>query len=120
MSLADAFIPVVRAQRELVMHQTWGHLKVDRRKRHPGYILFTAGEFRDVVVINSEFDDVPDSPWFYTHIHDFIMKKAGRREQCGKVFRFDGYYRVCLNGVGQFIGKVRVVRMPGRRSRGAR
>ena len=114
-TFADAFVEPEAAFKAAVMHQTWGHLKVDRRKRHRGYILFTAGEYRDLVVIKSDFGDVPDSPWFYTHIHDFISKKAGKREQCGKGFRFDGFYRVCLNGVGQFIGKTRVVRMPGRK-----
>jgi len=114
MSLADVFAPVVEMQRAQVMNDTWGHLKVDCRKKHPGYILFTAGEYRDLTVIRSSFKGVPDSPWFYTHIHDFIGKKAGRREDCGKVFRFEGFYRVCLNGKGQFIGKTRVVRIPNR------
>lgn len=112
MSLADAFIEPEMQHRARVMHATWGHLKVDRRKKHPGYIIFTKGEFRDEVVIKSEFKDVPDSPWFHTHIHEFIQKKLGYDcGKCGKIFRFVGYYRVCLNGVGQFIGKVHVVRV---------
>lgn len=111
MSLADAFIPTEQAYKNQVMNATWGHLAAKRSVKHRGYILFAAGEYGDLICIKSMFKNVPDSPWFYQHVHDFIFKKAGKREQRGKVFRFDGHYRVCLNGVGQFIGKVRVVRL---------
>ena len=56
-TFADAFVEPEAAFKAAVMHQTWGHLKVDRRKRHRGYILFTAGEYRDLVVIKSDFGD---------------------------------------------------------------
>lgn len=112
MSLADAFLPAEVDHRNRVMQATWGHLAAKRNVKHPGHILFACGEFGDFICIRSDFKDVESSPWYYDHLHKFIAKKVGfDRSARGKVYRFDGHYRLCLNGVGQFIGKVRVIRM---------
>jgi hypothetical protein len=106
-SFAEAFIPAEQEHKNRVMHATWGHLAPEPRKKYRGYMVFACGQYRDIVVISSDYSDMPNSPWLYQAEHDFAFKKAKR----GKVHRFDGTLMMCKNGKFKFSGKVRTLRV---------
>lgn len=108
MSLADAFIPAEEEHRHRVMVSTWGHLIPKRGTPHKGFILFTIGEYGQITPIQSRFENVADSPWFWDHQQDYIYKEGKKRPR-GAVLRFDGHYVMFKNGKGRFTGKVTTV-----------
>lgn len=104
--MQEAFAPAEAEYRNRVIHATWGHLAPEPRKKYRGYVLFTFGEYGDITVIKDNFEGLPDSPWFYEHVHEFASRKVKTR---GRVYRFDGTYMMLKNGNSRFSGKVRVV-----------
>lgn len=86
----DAFIPVERDFKTRVMGMTWGHLAPKKNKKYYGSILFTLSNYGDNTIINSEFNALPDSPWFYTAMDDFIYEQKLDR---GGVYKFIGTFR---------------------------
>jgi hypothetical protein len=102
MSLADAFAPYEAQYKAEVMANTWGHLYPEPRKKYPGFVIFAHSAYGDLVVIKSEFDDLPDSPWFFEDLRMLLMKYE---TESGKVYRFDGYYMKYKNGNCIFAGK---------------
>jgi hypothetical protein len=116
MSLASAFAEVEAYNRALVEHQTWGHLAPKPKVIYPGYVVFTHGCFGDITVIESEFGELPDSPWFYRALHeyvgDFIVPpRKNEMKMRGGIWRFDGYCKMFKNGRIKFSGKVRPMRI---------
>lgn len=103
MSLADAFAPAEARHRSQVLAATFGHLAPQARKKYPGSIIFAQSEFGQLVPIRSSFDDLPDSPWFYQHLTDFVADKA---TEPGQVCRFEGHYQLYKNGKGKFTGTI--------------
>jgi hypothetical protein len=103
MSLADAFAPAEQHYRNQVIAATFGHLAPEPRKAYPGTILFTHSEYGQLVPIRAHFDGLPDSPWFFEHLNDFVADKA---TVAGGVYRFKGTYMLCKNGNARFVGKV--------------
>jgi len=90
MSLADAFAPYEAKQRESVMEATWGHLAPKKRKTYRGYIVFTHSIYGDILNIANDFGELPDSPWFFQAMMDFICSQDTEQ---GCVYRFDGTFR---------------------------
>ncbi len=85
-------IDVYGTRREAeVMQETWGHLAPEPGKTYTGTVVFTNGCFRDLTVITCEFADLPDSPWFYDTLHNWLLDQEPEE---GKVYRFTGTYRV--------------------------
>ncbi|RWH52266.1 MAG: hypothetical protein E5V72_01460 [Mesorhizobium sp.] len=125
MSLADAFAPVIAAQRAQVLAETWGHLAPKVREIYSGYILFTLGCHGDITLIDWEFKqpdgtELNSSPWFYEDINDFIgreIEKKGNRH--GGIWRFDGTFERLKNGKSRWRGKTSpmraVLRFPRRK-----
>lgn len=103
MSLADAFAPADNHYRNQVIAATFGHLAPEPRKRYPGTILFTQSEYGSLVPIRARFEGLPDSPWFFEHLNDFVADKA---TEAGAVYRFKGTYMLFKNGSHQFTGSV--------------
>jgi hypothetical protein len=103
MSLAQAFAPAEAAHRAQVLAATFGHLAPSIRKKYHGSILFTQSAYGSLVPIRADFPDLPDSPWFFEHLNDFVAERA---REPGKVYRFDGTYMVFRNGSPSFSGKV--------------
>lgn len=106
MSLAQAFAPAEAAHRARVISATFGHLAPSVRKKYRGTIVFTHSAYGQLVPIRAEFQNLPDSPWFYEHLQDFVAERAS---EPGKVYRFDGTYMVFKNGSPSFAGTVREV-----------
>ena len=103
MSLAEAYAPVEAAHRARVLDNTFGHLAPSIRKKYRGTLVFTQSAFGHLVPIRAEFKDLPDSPWFYNHINDFVAERA---LEAGKVYKFEGTYMVFRNGNPSFSGSV--------------
>jgi len=72
-----------------VRQDTWGHLKPKDHTSYEGFILYTLGEYGDLVVIQSDFGGLDSSPWLYEDIHDFIGDNG---EEDGHVYLWQGTY----------------------------
>lgn len=104
-----AFAPVEAMYREQVQQATWGHLAPIPRRTYRGTILFVHGDYGDITPIRVRFPDLPDSPWFFEGMIEFL---SSRRTRPGTVYLFSGSYMQCKNGAHRFSGKVRVVNQP--------
>lgn len=86
-----------------VQEETWGHLKA-KPGHHRGWMVFTCGEYGDLISVRSDFKSVPASPWFFQSHEDFICENATER---GKLYLFVGeYVRRTGDDCGHFVGKV--------------
>lgn len=103
MSLAEAFAGTEAAHRSRVLAHTFGHLAPSIRKKYHGTILFTHSAYGQLVLIRADFNGLPDSPWLYDHLNDFVCERA---TEPGMVYRFDGSYMVFKNGNPSFKGTV--------------
>jgi len=106
--LEDAMGPATARYSAEVMAETWGHLAPEPRRRYPGTIVFTHGAYGDLTPIVVEFGQLPDSPWFFDGVLEFI---GSRKTAPGKVYRFSGTYMMCKNGSHRFSGRTRPVRI---------
>jgi hypothetical protein len=109
-SLQDTLQQIENHNRNIVMHQTWGHLGAEVGK-HPGSMLFTVGQYGDLTVINSSWKDaegqeVPGSPWLYAVEHEFVGQHY--KKEPG-VYRVTGYYEMHKKGTGRICGKVTLI-----------
>lgn len=94
---------------DAVMKDTWGHLAPKAKRDHAGRILFgvTAYGGQSHILINMDFPSLPDSPWLYEDVNDYLDSLLGddTLEQ-GAVYVWTGVYRVQRRrGYGQFTGK---------------
>lgn len=106
--MARAFAPAIAIYTEQVHRATWGHLAPEPARVYVGEILFAHGEYGDIVPLRVNFKDLPDSPWFFEGMNEFI---ASRPTTPGKVYRFTGTYRQLRNGRHRFSGYTRLVRI---------
>lgn len=103
MSFAETTASIQALDRARVLNVTFGHLKPRPRKKYRGTLVFTQSEFGQLVPIRAHFPDLPDSPWLFEHITEFVAEKA---KEPGEVYRFDGTYMTFLNGRPSFSGTV--------------
>jgi hypothetical protein len=108
-NISDAFAQHEAQYKTRVMHATWGHLAPEPLKEYPGHMLFAWGQYGDIVIVDSDFGDLPGSPWRYSAEHDFAGKTTKIKER-GGLYKFTGKLRMCRNGVIKFIGKTVRVR----------
>lgn len=87
MPWTDAFAPIEKENKRIVMENTWGHLAPQKNKTYLGFITFCWASDGTLCPIDYDFDGLEGSPWLYDAIIDFIKENA--KEQ-GKVYRFDG------------------------------
>jgi hypothetical protein len=73
-----------------VMQETWGHLAGQRGRSYDGSVVYALGRYGDLAVITAEFQDLPDSPWFYEHLHEWIWDQ---KPEEGSAYHFKGSYR---------------------------
>lgn len=105
-------MPIVDAYAERkakqVMRSTWGHMDARPGVKYPGAIVFAEGAFGgDRVVLSSEFgDEAGYGPWFYEGIHGWLFEQD---IEPGKVYRFEGWYRLTHAGDHEFVGEVRAL-----------
>jgi hypothetical protein len=77
---------------EEVLRDTWGHLDAKPGVNYPGTVLFAEGFYGDLVILDVDFGDAGDGPWFYEGINDWLIEQD---TEPGKVYRFTGRYRLC-------------------------
>lgn len=104
MSLESAFAQAEATHLNRVLSSTWGHLHPEPRRKYRGYLVFACGAYRDVVILYADFQDLPDSPWFYEDMQQFVADKT--RKEDPAIFRFDGTYTKLRNGRCRFSGRV--------------
>lgn len=107
-TMAEAFAPIEAKYKTEVMANTWGHLYPKTRQAYEGSILFAHSEYGDLVPLRTDFPDLPDSPWFFSDMMDFIGKS---KTDAGRIYEFQGTYTRRKNGSHHFKGRV-VERMP--------
>lgn len=84
-----------------VMRDTWGHLAPQKGQSYKGYMIYAHSGYDDIVLIDSGFKNLSDSPWLYGNMQDFIAENGER----GNIYRWDGYYKVftdnryCFDGI---------------------
>lgn len=86
-----AFAPIRMANTIAVQKATWGHLAPRCNKKYTGTIVFSISAYGDMVVIDADFGDLPDSPWLFEALHEFPFADEGLVH--GAVYRFDGIFR---------------------------
>ncbi len=105
-TMAEAFAPAEAAHRARVMGATWGHLAPKPSNKYEGTILFSHSEYGDLVPLRSDFKDLPDSPWFFQDMQDWIGQQ---KTEAGQVYFFRGSYTKFKTGNCRFSGKVRSI-----------
>lgn len=92
MGLGDIGALIEADNRARALAETFGHLAPDTEAVYIGSILFTHSGYGDgTVPIRADFDGLPDSPWFYDGMCEFILDHH-EREHEGKVFVWKGTY----------------------------
>jgi hypothetical protein len=102
MSFADAFAPIQAINEEVVKVGTWGHLSPEPHRKYYGWIIVAVGTYRESIVLDDEFPELPNSPWQYDDLHEFSFEatsgfKAG-------LYKFEGWYKKFKNGNYRFGG----------------
>ena len=87
----------------VVQEVAWGHLRAEPGE-HRGYMIFTCGEYGDIVSIISEFEGAGGSPWFYQAQQGFLFEQE---VEDGCVYVFVGTYTMNKgDDCGRFVGEV--------------
>lgn len=105
-TFAEAFAPAEAANKARVMGATWGHLAPKTQTKYAGTILFAHGEYGDLVPLRTAFEGLPDSPWFFSDMQDWI---AQQRTEAGQVYFFRGTYQKFKTGGFRFVGHCRPI-----------
>lgn len=110
MTLADAFAEHEDLARAQVQAATWGHLAPELGRAYAGTMLLAHGEYGydGLVPVRTRFEDLPDSPWFYDDLCEWLCDTQQRTEP-GEVYRWVGTYRKFRNGRCRFTGRLRRV-----------
>lgn len=87
----SAFAPVLLANKQAVHKATWGHLAPAKNRTYRGYIVFSISAYGDMTMIDAEFKNLPDSPWIYDAMYEFVFEDRDLIH--GAVYRFDGTFR---------------------------
>lgn len=73
------------------------------RKKYAGTIVFTHGEYGDIVPIRTSFPLLPASAAFQDHLQEFVAERA---LSAGTVYKFEGTYMLFKNGRPSFCGHI--------------
>jgi hypothetical protein len=109
MGFLEIVTPILDAQRQSVLQETWGHLAPKPKTTYKGFIIFCLGAWGDIVPIESQFEDLDSSPWFYDDLKKFIRDyciEMKKKECYFGVFKFVGTYRKFKSGSSRFSGKI--------------
>ena len=103
MSLKDAFILVDQINREIINSNTWGHLYPEPGRKYTGQITVAIGCYHhETIVLDDTFENLPNSPWQYDDLQEFISQATSNFET--GIYRFKGWYKKFKNGNYQFGG----------------
>lgn len=93
-----------------VMRSTWGHMDANPGTRYRGSIIFAEGVFGDdgVMALRYDFGNAGYGPWFYEGLKDWLYQQD---TETGRLYRFEGTYRLGRDGVHIFDGEVTSVEL---------
>lgn len=76
-----------------VMEDTWGHLRPDTTRTYTGWVLIASPYFAadSRTVVDLDFGDLADSPWFFDGLHAMIDRLDLAKEP--GLWRWEGTYR---------------------------
>ncbi len=86
MSMAEAIAPAIAEQKNVVMHDTWGHL-FPKKPTYYGCMRILCGLYGDIVIIDEDANLPEGSPWWNTTANDFAYDMANDME-AGEVAEF--------------------------------
>lgn len=119
MSMAGTFAPYEAEYINRVNINTWGHLAPKQGRIYTGWVVFTAGCFDDITIIDFKLEDLSSSPWFFEDINNFVCDQVIKKNiEAGQVWRWDGTFRVLKNGKSRWSGKTRSCRINTRFGKG--
>lgn len=88
-TIREAHAPTDIIYKAEVLAATWGHLAPHKDKQYHGRILYAVGCYDSTPTpIACEFPGLPDSPWFFNAMTDFLMS---RDDEPG-VYEFTGSF----------------------------
>lgn len=99
---------------EAILHDTWGHMKPEQKRVYTGHIIFAHSCYRELTVLDWQFEDLEGGPWFPEHLMEFISSKTPIETEDFRLWRFEGTYRMLKNGKGRFSGRIRPQRVVDR------
>lgn len=73
--------------RNIVNHDTFGHLYPTDKEVHKGKICAAHGDWGDIVLISESVEGIGDSPWWFASLNEFVTE-AIKSDEYG-VFVFD-------------------------------
>jgi hypothetical protein len=94
-SLAHVAAVIEADNRARVMAATFGHLAPTVGTTYVGTILFAHSRYGDgTVPIVTDFGDLPDSPWFYHGMCEYLIEHRATHGEAadGRVYRWYGTY----------------------------
>jgi hypothetical protein len=111
MGLAEAFDQYDAAKKAQVMEDTWGHMRDTPDIRHHGTVIFAESEYRERVVLCSDFGDAGFGPWFWEHAHEWLSEQDMKP---GRIYTFRGWYLISSDGLDEyeFSGKITSAPLP--------
>lgn len=86
-----AFAPAQLAYSMIIQKETWGHLAPVKNRIYRGCIVFSISAYGDMVILDSNWGKLPDSPWLFDAMHDFVFEDD--KLVHGAIYRFDGTLR---------------------------
>lgn len=97
----------------IVTAATFGHLATKPNNQYKGYILFTLTAFGDTALIDFEFENLSESPWFNLDCIDYISDFTDKlpKEKFYGVYKWEGIYKKFKNGNFRFTGKFKEINL---------
>lgn len=91
----------------VVTAQTFGHLAPKPKKVYEGWILFALTAFGDTCVIDFEFENLSESPWFNLDVVDHISNYTDQlpKDKNFGVFKWNGCFEKSKKGDAKFDGQ---------------
>lgn len=93
-----------------VMKDTWGHLYPEPGSKHPGTMLITYTDYRELVVIRADFPTLLGGPIDFELIHSIFDYFEIEELESGGIYKIDctlWFYKGCSNMyIGSPVGKI--------------
>jgi len=89
-----------------------GHLYPEERKYHKGWAVFIIGAYGDISIVDLNFENVEDSPWFFEDVKNYMFKISDRKKYKDFVgiLKFEGTYLKYKNQNCSFKGNIKKIK----------
>jgi len=86
MTIAEAFSAHETIHKARILKSMFGHLAPEPRKVYTGHIIFSFGCFGDHHIVDTQFDGVCSSPWFFEDVKNFVDEFIQKRGMQGRIY----------------------------------